>query len=201
MQINLEQMRKKTEIENNLLNQVEENLRNCMDELDGVNKNYSIILNFSEYNLNNQNKFIPINKIFDQIEQIEQKQNTQCSKLYSKLFAHVNQTYWAFQYFYLKKKDFMGMNLTGLVNGKVETGLGFRNCFEKINQNLMYKKYSDLIKLFGTITDKDILQIYKIKSNTFGWEEFGLGNYSYFYIGTNLSTQEYFLAIEHKYSQ
>ena len=196
-QINVENMRRKTEVENNLLNQVEIDLRECVDLLDNIYKNYKIISNpSSNFNSNsdsvlNTNKFVS----FDYVVNSKQFDVKTKNKFVSKLFAHVNQTYWAFQYFYLKKKDFMGMNLTGLVNGKVETGLGFRKCLEIINPNIIKTKYIGIIQDYD-LNNLNNIRIYKIKSDAFDWIEFDLNNYSNFYVIEILDKKEYFIIFD-----
>lgn len=160
-QINISQMRKKTQIENNLLEQINLELKSCKDELNQIysTKKITSDLVFTD------SKLINIYKIFDE-------KNISCDKQYElieKIFAHIEQTYWVFQYFYLKKKDFMGMNLTGLIEGRMETGLGFRKCLEKMSIQDIKSKYPELCE----IKEHNIDNIWKIKSDTFGWKEYG----------------------------
>lgn len=159
--INIAQMRKKTQIENNLLEQINLELKSCKDELNQIYSTQKITSNLTF----TDSKLINIYKIFDEKNIPYEKQN----KLVEKIFTHIEQTYWAFQYFYLKKKDFMGMNLTGLIDGKMETGLGFRKCLEKISIQDIKSKYPELYKINEHYVDN----IWKIKSDTFGWKEYG----------------------------
>lgn len=172
-QIDIKQMKKKTEIENNLLEQINSELKSCKDELKNIYQSKQI---YSIFKIDENN-----NLKLDDLTNIFKKQNINNvvqNKLVEKLFAHVEQTYYAFQYFYLKKKDFMGMNLTGLIDGKMETGLGFRKCLEKIPNSTIKSKYSELENYYQI----DNCDIWKVKSDKFGWNDYGLQLYKNFYV-------------------
>lgn len=184
LQINIAEMRKKTEIENNLLEQINLELSSCKDDLKNIYQTQQLI----SVEMENNSKFYDITKIFDSNGITLYKQN----KLIEKLFLHVEQTYYAFQYFYLKKRDFMGMNLTGLIDGKMETGLGFRKCLEKLSITTIKSKYSELLQ-FSESTD---YCIWKIKSDTFGWGEHGLETFTNFIVISNSKDNLFYLLVQ-----
>lgn len=173
-QINIEEMIKKTEIEDKLLFDINKNLQEYVGNLEYVRKNFTQIE--SEFNLPNTNV-------------------NDTNELETKLFVYPNIMYSIFQCFYLKRKNYMGMNLTGLVQGKMETGLGFRSNIIKQNSNSIKDERvkSYIIDKFGELT-KDII-VYKIKSSGFGWNKFNLDTYNYYYIVVNLDTKKYFICI------
>jgi len=182
------EMKKKTEIENNLLDKINSDLKECNDDLQYIEKNYKLTLTMNmTMILINSNKLVLLDQIIIDKNIIPETK----TKLIDKLFIHINQTYWIFQYFFLKKKDFMGMNLTGLVKGKMETGLGFRNSLEKIQFNLIKSKYPELIPIF-----KPNLMVHLVKSNSFKWDDFGLDMYKNFIVISDLETKEYFIVLE-----
>ena len=186
LQINIAEMRKKTEIENNLLEQINLELKICKDDLKNVYLTQQ--LTSLEIQTQTNSKFTDITKIFTSNNISQDNQN----KLIEKLFAHVEQTYYAFQYFYLKKRDFMGMNLTGLIDGKMETGLGFRKCLEKLSKITIKSKYSELIQ----ITESSDYDMWKIKSDTFGWVEYGLEIFPNVIIMSNSKENLFYLLVE-----
>lgn len=174
-QININEMKKKTEIEEKLLFDINKNLQEYVGNLEYVRKNFTQI----ESDINNTND--------------SDTNNT--SELETKLLDYPNTIYSIFQCFYLQRKNYMGMNLTGLVQGKMETGLGFRSNI--IKQNLDDIK-DERIKL--SIIDKfgepltDII-VYKIKSSGFEWDKFGLTVNHYYYIIVNVNTKKYFICL------
>lgn len=184
LQINIAEMRKKTEIENNLLEKINLELSTCKDELKNIYQTQKL----TSIEMINEKNFVDIIKIFDKKNITPENQN----KLIEKLFTHVEQTYYAFQYFYLKKRDFMGMNLTGLIDGKMETGLGFRKCLEKLSQFTTKSKYSDLKQLL----ESNNYNMWKIKSNTFGWENYGLDIYENIIVISNFNDNLFYLLVE-----
>jgi hypothetical protein len=171
-QINIEEMKKKTEIEDKLLFNINKNLQEYVGNLEYVRKNFTQIE--SEFNLPNAG---------DRVE------------LETKLFEYPNTIYYIFQCFYLKRKNYMGMNLTGLVQGKMETGLGFRSNIIKQNYNDIKdgRIKSNIIYKFGEPTT-DII-IYKIKSSGFEWNKFNLDICEHYYIVVNLDTKKYFICV------
>lgn len=171
-QINIEEMKKKTEIEDRLLFDINKNLQEHVGNLEYVRKNFAQIE--SEFNVPNIS-------------------NT--NELETKLFDHLNTMYSIFQYFYLKRKNYMGMNLTGLIQGKMETGLGFRSNIIKQNSNNIKdgRIKSLIIAKFGEHTTNIIM--YKIKSFGFEWNKFNLDMYDYYYIVVNLDTKKYFICV------
>jgi hypothetical protein len=187
--INLIEMKKKIEIENNLLTIINSNLKECFSDLQYIKENYEVIMGNLYLDLD-----IDIEDNFILLEQIIIKKNINQetkSNLYDKLFDYVNQIYWYFQYFYLKKKDFMGMNLTGLVQGKMETGLGFRNSLEKMSISTIKKKFPKLVQL---VKSNNI--IYRINTNSFTWDKFGLDIYPNLFIVCDLEIEKYYFIIE-----
>ena len=94
----------------------------------------------------------------------------------------------------MKKKDFMGMNLTGMIQGKMETGLGFRKCLEKLSQNTIKSKYPELINIIGTGVLE--LGIWKIKSDTFEWEKYGLKVFTNVIVISNPKDNLFYLLVE-----
>lgn len=185
LQINIAQMRKKTEIETNLLEQINLELSSCVNELKNVYQTQLI----SPFEMVNEQ--IKLDDIISILEKNNTNSETQ-NKLIQKLFAHVEQTYYAFQFFYLKKRDFMGMNLTGLIDGKMETGLGFRKCLEKMSKTAIKSKYPEFLQM----TESNDFEIWKIKTDTFGWEEYGLNSFNNILIISNLKNNSFYLFVE-----
>lgn len=173
--INIVEMKKKTEIEDRLLFDINKNLQEYIGNFEYVKKNYAQIE--SEFNTDDIKNIININE------------------LETKLLEYPNIIYSLFQCFYLKRKNYMGMNLTGLVQGKMETGLGFRSNIIKQNYNdiIDEKIKSYIVKKFGEIKS-DIL-LYKIKSSGFEWDKFGLSVNNFYYIILNLNTKKYFICV------
>jgi hypothetical protein len=186
MNINIYEMKRKTEIENNLLKKINEDFNQYINELENIRKESIYDDNFKL----ESNKFVCLK---DYLE----KQNTNTKLLLERLFTHPQQTYWAFQYFFMKKKDFMGMNLTGLIDGKVETGLGFRNCIMKFfsNQTQTQSKHKELIELFEKEADNNLI-FYKIKSDTLKWDDFELPVCNSYYIIYDYSNKKYYVLLE-----
>lgn len=171
-QINIEEMKKKTEIEDRLLFDINKNLQEWVGNLEYVRNNFTQIE--SEFNSPNTSDMI---------------------ELEAKLFEYPNTIYSLFQCFYLKRKNYMGMNLTGLVQGKMETGLGFRSSIVKQNSNVIKDERikSYIVKKLGEpIID---IIIYKIKSPGFEWNKFNLSVNDYYYIIVNLNTEKYFVCV------
>ena len=171
-QINIEEMKKKTEIEDRLLFDIDKNLQEYVGNFEYVRKNFTQIE--SEFNSPNTSDMI---------------------ELEVKLFEYPNTIYSIFQCFYLKRKKYMGMNLTGLVQGKMETGLGFRSSIIKQNSNFIKDERikSHIIVKLGELT-RDII-VYKIKSSGFEWNKFNLDIHNYYYIVVNLDTKKYFIYV------
>ena len=121
-QINIPEMKRKTEIEDRLLMQINKNLSTNKNDIEWMGKNflYDDICLLSANT--NTNKYINLNT--NNFSNPEDK-----NKLIKKLLEYPDKIYSIFQCFYLKRKNFMGMNLTGLVKGKMETGL------VQLNQN------------------------------------------------------------------
>jgi len=202
--VNVVEMKLKTQIENNLLIQINTNLKECVDDLEYIYKNYKYSSNIINCIGFIENIFP--NKIIS-LENLVKKQNLQSRHenimvLVEKLFTHTYQFYWIFQYFYLKKKDFMGMNLTGLVNGRMETGLSFRNTISKISFDEFITKVlnlqKDILNTFINLDDNLVtnINVYKVKSLNFKWNEEGFDKiYDYFWIISDLNSKEYFIMI------
>ena len=171
-QINIVEMKKKTEIEDRLLFDINKNLQEYVGNLEYVRKNFTQIE--SEFNIPNTNDIL---------------------ELETKLFEYPNTIYSIFQCFYLKRKNYMGMNLTGLIQGKMETGLGFRSNIIKQNSNDIKDKRikSHIVNKFGEpIID---IIVYKIKSSSFEWNKFGLLSSNFYYIIANIDTKKYFICV------
>ena len=186
--IDFEKIKKKLEIENNLLEQINQELSYNFEEL-------KIIYNNSKWNsfdkIDSIDNLINLSKILrnDYIDYID---NIDKLDFIKKIFDHVNKTYWSFQYFFIKKKDFMGMNLTGILSDKVETGLSFRNCIQKITFETLKKKYNKLYELLDN--DLSNYEIYKLKSDNMDWNEFSITQkYKYFYIINKIDSKEYYI--------
>lgn len=173
--INIVEMKKKTEIEDKLLFDINKNLQEWVGNFEYIKNNYVQIE--SEFNTNDNVNIVNINE------------------LETKLLEYPNIIYSLFQCFYLKRKNYMGMNLTGLVQGKMETGLGFRSNIIKQNLNDIKDERikSYIVKKFGEIKS-DIL-LYKIKSGGFEWDKFGLLSNNFYYIILNLNTKKYFICV------
>jgi hypothetical protein len=194
LQINIAQMRKKTEIETKLLEQINFDLGCCVTDLKNIYQTHKlnpIVLDNDKSNLD-KSKLYDITKILE-INNIDNQNQT---KLSEKLFAHIEQTYYAFQYFYLKKRDFMGMNLTGLIDGKMETGLGFRNCLDKLSNNTIETKYPELFNMIEANNYE--FNVWKIKSDTFGWGEYGLEIFKNVIVISNPTENIFYLLVEKK---
>ncbi len=188
MNINIVEMKRKTEIENNILKKINDDLNQCVIEIYDIMKNSIYDDNLKIFS----NKYICLNSFLE-----KQPKNIDKKLLVNKLFTHAQQTYNAFQYFYMKKKDFMGMNLTGLIDGKIETGLGFRNCIIKFFFKETQIKYTELFELFEKeLGLENNLIFYRIKSNTFKWTDFSLPIYDNYYIIYNHSYKKYYILFE-----
>jgi hypothetical protein len=143
-QLDLSIARKKLEIENQLIENINSDLLICLNDINWINTNCKLINNSEQINLIN-----------------------------SKIFNCVNDLYNGFTFFYLKRKDFMGMNLTGLTGKKIETGLSFRNCMIKSNFDFIKKNFSelaDVIKSELTNFNLNNLNYYKILTENFNFE-------------------------------
>ena len=178
IQINIEDMKKKIEIEDKLLFDINNNLQEYISNFKYIRNNFTQIE--SEFNT-----LLNINNI-DIITELE-----------TKLFEYPNTIYSIFQHFYSNRKNYIGMNLTGLVQGKIETGLGFRSNIIKQNFNdikdTRIKSY--IIKKFDKFTSDTI--IYKIKSSGFEWNKFGSTSTQcdFYYIIVNMNINKYFICV------
>ena len=86
----------------------------------------------------------------------------------------------------------MGMNLTGLIDGKMETGLGFRKCLEKLSKTTIKSKYPELLKIYESY-DYDM---WKVKSDTFGWKDYGLEIFKNLIVISNSKDNLFYLFVE-----
>lgn len=186
-EINMEEMKKKTEIEDKLLFNINSKFQEYTNEIQYIKNNYSQIEN--NFNIK---KYISSNLILSNNNDDTNKLN----ELEIKFLDYPNTIYSIFQCFYLKRKNYMGMNLTGLVQGKMETGLSFRNSIIKSSpfgikddelKNIINKYFKD---------DLDSINIYKIKSNGFKWKDNNLDNFQFIYLIANLSKEQYFFILE-----
>lgn len=185
-QINIPEMKKKTEIEDRLLFTINKDFQECINDSNYIKNNFTKIdgkFNNMINEINETNETNETNKA-----NIENKVG-----LETKLLEYPNTIYSIFQCFYLKRKNYMGMNLTGLVQGRMETGLGFRSNIVKLNYNEIKEQRikSYIIKNFGELTDN--ILIYKIKSGNFEWDKFGLSSCNFYYIVANLDIKKYFI--------
>lgn len=92
----------------------------------------------------------------------------------NKVFDCANQLYSGFTFFYLKRKDFMGMNLTGIIDKKIETGLSFKNSLSKCNFTTIKKSHPEQANTIETIltnSNVDSLNYYKIMVENFNLHE------------------------------
>lgn len=205
LQINPTEMRKRTEIENNLLKTINCDLKECIEDLEYIYKFFDF-LSFNNSN-NNQEKLdfglVELTQIFID-NQVDSKLHNQIVK---KIFDNANTIYYAFQYFYLKKSDFMGMNLTGLINGKMETGLGFRNSLKKLPTKLVLKFFPNIYaQIQNYLVDNrtksdsildtnpiDKISFYLIKSDQIDWKNKINQVYKNFLIVSDFETKKYFI--------
>lgn len=190
-QINIEEMKKKTEIEDKLLFSINNNLQECIGNLNYIKKNFSRIeselgLGLLQLGLELDLKLNPDAGI---------KNGVNVGELETKLFEYPYTIYSLFQHFYSKRKNYMGMNLTGLIQGKMETGLGFRSHIVKQNINdIKDEKVKLCIAKKFTEPTLDMV-VYKIKSTGFEWDKFGLSANNYYYIIAELETKKYFICV------
>lgn len=186
-QINIEEMKRKTEIEDRLLFDINKNFQTYLNEIEYVKKNFVEIIEEKENNLET-NKYSSINEL------------RKYSNITNKLFEYPNTIYSIFQCFYLKRKNYMGMNLTGLIQGKMETGLGFRSSIVKMSlSNLSNNKdeeIKNIIDKFFVEYETTNINIYKINSNGFEWKNYEVNNYQYIYIVVDFINKKYFFIIE-----
>lgn len=177
--INIEEMKKKTEIENMLLFT--------------LNKTFQEYIADIKYAKNN------FEKIDSDFGISDLKQISEIKELETKLLEHPDTIYNLFQCFYIKRKSVMGMNLTGLIQGKMETGLGFRSHITKQNYySIKDDKIKNIVMKRFTEHETNIMSniiVYTIKSGTFEWDKFGLEKSSVYYIIINPITQKYFISI------
>lgn len=173
-QINLPEIKKKIEIEDKLLFNINKKFIDYINELDYIKNNFDMI----DININT-NYFL----------------STNSKELENKLLDYPNTIYSIFNCFYVQRKNYIGMNLTGLVQGKIETGIGLRDCI--IKSFIKQTKNLNLIQIIKKYFDcKNNVYIYKIKSNTFKWQELNLNTYNFFYIIINFTTKQYFILLE-----
>lgn len=195
--VNIEQMRKKTEIENNLLNKINADLEECYNDLNWIKTNCVVETNMDNLEMSFELASSSLHTLNKICQNILVDEGT-VKDFETNLFEKVSQVWSVFQYFYLKKKDFMGMNLTGLIQGKMETGLIFRNSMEKISPTQIQKTFPELIYYINTNMTNYIM--YKIKSTSSEynslWNKYKLDEYSNWYVICNLDTKKYFLLFE-----
>lgn len=196
-QINVHEMKKKTEIENKLLFDINKKLIEYKNDIKIIYENYTIDCDGLDYDINTDtsgNKFQNINFNYLNDLLVDDKNN-----FIKKLFEYPETLYSIFMFFYSKRKDYMGINLTGLVDGKMETGLSFRKSIDKINpenvnnselKKIIFSKYKNNI---------DNVIIYKINSKLFPWDEYLIKNkYENYFIVGNLHTKKFEILLEKK---
>lgn len=184
-------MKRKTEIEDKLLFEINKNFQENINDIEYIKNTFTQI--------NSTNSNYESNKYYN-IDKLKQ-QNKSNLDIQIKFFEYPNTIYSIFQYFYLKRKNYMGMNLTGLIQGKMETGLGFRSniikiAFQSIKdvelKNIINEYFSDL----NYDTKLENINVYKINSNGFKWSDYGYETHKYIYLIANLSIQKYFFILE-----
>lgn len=182
-QINIPEMKRKTEIEDRLLFEINKNFQEHLDDIEFISNNFVEIT--GQKNLDGKKYFYANNVIKDK-------------NIITKFFEYPNKIYSIFQCFYLKRKNYMGMNLTGLIQGKMETGLGFRSSVVKISYiNIKDEELKNIIcsQFLESNAIKDI-NIYKINSNGFGWKDYEIEYFQNIYIISNLKEKKYFFILE-----
>lgn len=182
-QINIPEMKRKTEIEDRLLFEINKNFQEHLDDIEFISNNFVEIT--GQNNLEGKKYFYANNVIKDK-------------NIISKLFEYPNKIYSIFQCFYLKRKNYMGMNLTGLIQGKMETGLGFRSSVVKLSYiNIKDEELKNIIcsQFLESDASNDI-NIYKINSNGFGWKDYEIEYFQNIYIISNLKEKKYFFILE-----
>lgn len=184
MQVNIEQIKKKTEIENNLLSRINCDLKECVEDLEFIHKYYE----YNDFTNNYDPNLVSLTKIFinNNIGDSENKK-----QVIKKIFDNVAHTYYAFQYFYIKKNDFMGMNLTGLINGKMETGIGFRNCIVKLLSTNIIKNYPIMYEYYKDNLDN--YSFYLLKSDQINWNNQINQHYKYFLLISDYANKQYYI--------
>lgn len=181
-QINILEMKRKTEIEDRLLFEINKKFQENLSDIEYIKNNFVEII--GENNNSDSKKYFYANNIIKD------------ENFITKLFDYPNTIYSIFQCFYLKRKNYMGMNLTGLIQGKMETGLGFRSSVVKINMsNIKDEELKNIISRFSESDIPDI-NIYKINSNGFGWKDYGIDIFQYTYLITDLKEKKYFFILE-----
>ena len=160
-QINIPEMKRKTEIEDRLLFEINKNFQEHLTDIEFISNNFVEIT--GQNNLEGKKYFYANNVIKDK-------------NIITKFFEYPNKIYSIFQCFYLKRKNYMGMNLTGLIQGKMETGLGFRSSVVKLSYiNIKDEELKNII--CSQFLESDVINdinIYKINSNGFGWKDYGI---------------------------
>ena len=181
-QINIPEIKKKTEIEDRLLFEINKNFQEHLSDIEFIKNNFIEIIN---QNNSERKKYFYTNGI------IEDK------NIIIKLFEYPKTIYSIFQCFYLKRKNYMGMNLTGLIQGKMETGLGFRSSVIKISYlNIKDEELKNIISKNFIEYEINDINIYKINSNGFGWKDYGIDFFQNIYIISNLKEKKYFFILE-----
>ena len=186
-QINIPEMKKKTEIEDKLLFDINNNFKEYINDIEYIKNNFTQIDN----NFNSK-KYFNINNIIQQNQPNQPNQQIQ-----DKLFEYSNTIYSIFQYFYLERKNYMGMNLTGLVQGKMETGIGFRKSINKMSlKSITDIELKNIIEQYFLNTNTENINVYKINSKKFVWSDYTSNTFKFIYIIANLTTQNYFFLFE-----
>jgi hypothetical protein len=187
-QINIPLIKKKTEIEDKLLLEIKNNFEEYINDFEYIKNNFTQI----DYNQDlDTNKYLIIDKYIKLIEQNNIKD------VQEKFFEFPKTIYSVFQCFYLKRKNYIGMNLTGLIQGKMETGLGFRSNINKLShKNIKDDELKNIINKYFINSNTDNINLYKLNSNGFNWNEIGSGTYRYIYLIANLTTQKYIFLLE-----
>jgi hypothetical protein len=181
-QINIPEMKRKTEIEDRLLFEINKKFQENLNDIEYIKNNFVEII--VENNLDGK-KYFYANNV------------TNHENIINKLFEHPNTIYSIFQCFYLKRKNYMGMNLTGLIQGKMETGLGFRSSVVKMSiSTVKDKELKNIICSQFTESEATDINIYKINSNGFGWKDYGIEIFQNTYLITDLKEKKYFFIFE-----
>lgn len=197
--LDIGKMRQRTQIENNLLIQINQNLEECFNDLKWINTNCVFENEYKTKLDSGNNKVIELSHLGLSIDDLTKH-------FVPKLFDMISNTFCVFQYCFNKRKDFMGMNLTGLIDEKVETGLSFRNVIEKMSLEQIKKNNPNIYDYANLYLDLEFAEqsrgytVYKIKSQSDEykklWSKYGLDNYSCWYLIFNANSNKYSVFFE-----
>lgn len=182
-EINIPIMKKKTEIEDKLLYDINNNFQEFINDIDWIK--------------NNSTQCDAICEDLKNHKYSTQANLTHTNLIQTQLFEYPSKIYTLFQCFYSQRKNYMGMNLTGLVQGKMETGLGFRNNVVKMSlQSMKDNELKNIITNVFSNTDILNIGVYKINTNGFEWEKYNVDKFIYVYVIVDLELKKYFFVYE-----